>query len=149
MPRTALIVPVPEAADYYDALVGVPAHVTILVPFLEPDAIEEHEVAEVLGSFGSFTFDLVAVEEFLDGTRWLRPEPMARFRSMTEAVWRRWPDRPPYGGAHDVVTPHVTVTREPVMLPIRARASCVLLLEEQDDDSWVTRRSFALAQGVA
>jgi hypothetical protein len=148
MPRTALVVPVPEAAAYYDALVGVPAHVTILIPFLEPSVLDEEEIGSVLAPFAAFGFDLVAIERFDDGTRWLRPEPSAPFVELTNAVWRRWPGHPPYGGIHDTVIPHVTITREPEGLPIVCVATEVLLLEEQPDLGWRSLASFAL-QGVA
>jgi hypothetical protein len=62
MPETALIFPVPEAEalvsrlrEKYDpsAAVGVPAHVTILYPFLAPDAVGAGDVAALTTLFAS------------------------------------------------------------------------------------------------
>ena len=37
------------------------------------------------------------------------PEPPEPFVELTQAVWRRWPDHAPYGGAHREIVPHLTV----------------------------------------
>ena len=149
MPRTALVVPVAEAAAYYSALPGVPAHVTILFPFVDSDDVDEAAVAELVAAFPSFDFTLDRIEQFDDGTRWLRPVPTARFADLTAAVAQRFPDCPPYEGAFDEPIPHLTITAQDVPLPIASRATEVLLLEEREaDGSWSTRRAFPL-QGVA
>ena len=147
--RTALIVPVPEAAAYYQPGNGVPAHVTVLFPFLEPEAIDEDALAAVLTPFPAFEFTLDRFERFEDGTPWLHPSPPTRFVDLTAAVWQRWPECPPYGGAFDEIIPHVTVTVGDVPLPIACRAAAVALIEESEEDGrWSERRSFLL-QGVA
>jgi len=161
MPRTALIVAIPEAEPAVGALrlehdcsapLGVPAHITILFPFAEAGEVDEAAVAEVVSSFAPFDFELDRVERFDDGTVWLHPEPSARFSALIEAVARRFPALPPYDGAYDVVIPHLTVSYEPleleVELPIRATAREVTLIEESADGRWSTRRVFPL-QGVA
>jgi 2'-5' RNA ligase len=148
MPRTALIVPVRAFDAYYDGAPGVPAHVTVLFPFVDGDAVDEEAVASVLASFGAFPFTLASRERFADGVRWLRPEPSEPFRLLTQAVWRRWPECPPYEGAHDDVIPHLTVTRDDAPVPVDARAEEVWLIEE-GSRGWRTRRAFPLAQGVA
>src|SRR5690348_3950562 len=60
--RTALVVPVPDAGAYYASEVAVPAHVTILFPFLDPEGVDEQEVVRVLSAFASFDFVLDRVE---------------------------------------------------------------------------------------
>jgi hypothetical protein len=132
MPRTALIVPVTEAAAYYDLPNGVPAHVTILFPFADAAAVDEASVAELVGRFRAFDFTLDRLEHFEDGTAWLRPVPSAPFVDLTAAVMERFPGHAPYEGAFDEVIPHVTVTREDAQLPIACRATEVWLLEEQE-----------------
>jgi len=96
----------------------------------------------------AFDFVLDRVEQFDEGAVWLHPEPSEPFRELTAAVWRRWPECPPYEGAHNDVVPHLTVSDEPVQVtvdvPIAARADAVTLIEEQADGRWLTRRRFTL-----
>ncbi|HST13772.1 MAG TPA: 2'-5' RNA ligase family protein [Gaiellaceae bacterium] len=161
MPRTALIVVVPEAepavgalrlAHDWSAVLGVPAHITILFPFAAPADVDEAAIAEVVSSVPAFDFELDRVERFDDGLVWLRAAPSELFVALTTAVWRRFPDYPPYGGTHDVLIPHLTVSAVPVEvdieLPIRASAREVTLIEEEADGGWSVRRVFPL-HGVA
>jgi 2'-5' RNA ligase superfamily len=161
MPRTALIVVVPEAEPAVAALrlehdwsapLGVPAHVTVLYPFAGPDEVDEAELAEALAAVPPFDFTLDRVERFDAGAVWLHPEPSAPFAALTHAVWERFPDYPPYEGAFQVVIPHLTVSDVPlevsVPLPIPSRADEVTWIEETTDGRWATRRAFPL-QGVA
>ncbi len=146
--------PVPEAdAHVVDAPAGVGAHVTVLAWFLDPTAVDESAIADVLAPFAAFDFRLDRVERFEDGTTWLHPEPSTPFADLTNAVWERWPECPPYGGVHDVVIPHLTIATAPVdvdaPLPIHCRAAEVQLLEEDDAGVFRVRRRFALGQGVA
>jgi 2'-5' RNA ligase len=155
MPRTALIVAVPEAwPAVHDGFAppGVPPHVTILFPFADADDLDEDAVAELCASHPGFDFELDRVERFDDGVVWLHPEPSAPFAELTRSVWSRWRDHPPYEGAFDAVVPHLTVSYAPVdvdvALPIRTRAREVTLIEEAADGRWSVRRAFPL-QGVA
>jgi hypothetical protein len=43
---------------------------------------------------------------------WLDPEPALPFRQLTSAVWRAFPQHPPYGGAYNDVVPHLTVAEQ-------------------------------------
>jgi hypothetical protein len=157
MPCTALIVAVPEAEDAVAALrlqhdrsaaLGVPAHVTILYPFLDPVAIDERALEELIAGHEAFDFELVSVETFDDGHVYLVPTRPERFVALIDAVWRRWPDHPPYEGAFETVVPHLTISERPlecaIELPIAARADTVTLIEEQADGRWLSRRRFAL-----
>jgi hypothetical protein len=155
--RTALIVAVPEAeqavgayrlAHDPSAALGAPAHITVLVPFVAREAVDEIAVGEVVAQVPAFAFCLDAVEEFDNGLVWLHPEPSEPFKALTRAVWARWPDHPPYEGAHDDVIPHLTVSTErievSVELPIHARADRVVLIEQDDRGYWRERASFPL-----
>jgi 2'-5' RNA ligase len=119
--QTAVIVPVPAAERAVDphrarldraAGWGVPAHVTVLYPFLSPEALSD----DALGRLGTAIasepeFDATFTETgwFGSDVLWLGPHPAEPFRRLTLAVWRAFPDRPPYGGAFDEIHPHVTV----------------------------------------
>ena len=158
MPRTALIVAIPEAepavgtlrlAHDWSAPLGVPAHVTVLFPFADSAEVDEQAIAEVISAFSAFDFELDRVERFDSGPVWLHPEPSAPFSALTEAVWRRFPDYPPYEGAYDELVPHLTISYEPidvhVELPIPATAREVTLIEEAADGRWSVRRVFPLS----
>lgn len=91
---------------------GVPAHVTVLYPFLPPAQITASvlaDVAEAVATVPAFEAAFRAVRWFGDAVIWLAPEPDQPFRDLTVAVWQRFPDCPPYGGAHDDVVPHLTI----------------------------------------
>jgi hypothetical protein len=153
MPRTALIVPVPEAepqvgelrlAHDPSAAFGVPAHVTILFPFLDTGDLDEAALADLISGFPAFDFELDRVEQFPDGATWLRPAPSLPFVDLTAAVSQRWPEAPPYEGAFDEVIPHLTLSKTPIdvqlQLPITARAREVLLIEEDEPSGrWAAR----------
>lgn len=152
MPRTALIVPVPEAESQVgdlrlahdgSAARGVPAHVTILFPFLDTEELDEAALADLISRFPAFDFELDRVEQFPDGATWLRPTPSRPFVDLTAAVWQRWPEHPPYEGLHDEVIPHLTLSETPIdvrmELPIAARAREVTLIEEEPSGQWIAR----------
>ena len=130
------------------AALGVPAHVTILYPFLDPVAIDERALEELIAGHEAFDFELVSVETFDDGHVYLVPTRPERFVALIDAVWRRWPDHPPYEWAFETVVPHLTISERPlecaIELPIAARADTVTLIEEQADGRWLSRRRFAL-----
>src|SRR6478735_7095392 len=93
--RTALIVAVPEAERAvgayrlehdWSAGVGVPAHLTVLFPFVPPDAVDEAAIGAVVAQVPAFAFALAAVERFADGTVWLRPDPSEPFAALTRTV---------------------------------------------------------------
>jgi 2'-5' RNA ligase len=118
--RTALVVPMLEADDVLrgwreahtrDGRAGMWAHVTLLYPFLEPRevAVELESLHAHFGAVQPFSFSLTEVRRWPGGVLWLAPEPEASFRGLAEAVYARYPDRPPYGGAHADVVPHCTV----------------------------------------
>lgn len=120
MPETALICRVPEAEPYishyrqrYDppARRNVPAHVTVLYPFLESTRVDATVLAELQAIFGAvpaFNYRLRETRRF-PSSLYLAPEPGDSYAALTEAVHRAFPDYPPFGGKFDVVVPHVTV----------------------------------------
>ena len=97
----------------YDATaaLGVPAHITLLVPFMTP-ALITAEVLErarqALDRTPSFAFALREVGRF-PGTAYLAPQPATPFIDITRALVKTFPDFPPYGGEHQGIVPHLTV----------------------------------------
>ena len=166
MPRTALIVVVPEAEPlvgewrerYDNSSLGIPAHVTLLFPFVSTEAVDDALLEELRALFAtqsSFSFSLPRVARFPE-VAWLAPEPDAPFRSLTELIVARYPNYPPYEGIHDEVIPHLTVgvgdtaLQDEIdaaltpRLPIHAEARQVTLLVEDDEGRWRVGDEFLL-----
>ena len=167
VPRSALIVAVPEAEPlvgewrqrYDNARLGIPAHITLLFPFVPAEELDETlfgELRELFAAQPAIPFSLTRLVEFPDQTLWLAPEPSEPFRKLTDLIFERYPDYPPYEGIHDDVIPHLTVAAGDASLrdeleaelmphlPVGAEARDVVLLEEQPDEHWRTRERFLL-----
>jgi hypothetical protein len=162
---SALVIPVPEAealvgdlrlAHDPSAEAGIPAHVTLLYPFVEPSAIGEEMFEDLRTMFAAtapFHFRLVEPRWFEGEVLYLAPEPAVPFVWMTERLASRFPEHAPYGGAFDEIVPHLTVamrgsaemeTELRAGLPLAAVASEVLLLVEGADDRWSVRERFPI-----
>jgi len=90
---------------------GVPAHITVLFPFMPPDEITPdvlRQAESALSVVQSFEFSLRRVERFAV-TTYLSPDPPDPFIALTTALVERFPKFRPYGGAYDGVVPHLTV----------------------------------------
>jgi len=167
--RTALIVVVPEAETAVSQLrfeldpvarLGVPAHVSVLFPFVPAAKIDEDVVARTAALFQSvpvFQHNLFRSNWFGDEVLWLAPDASEEFRSLTSRVVEAFPAYPPYEGQFDDVVPHLTIAdRGPVEamqaaeravqghLPISAIARAVTLMIEQSSGDWEAAASFAL-----
>ncbi|MEU1466306.1 2'-5' RNA ligase family protein [Streptomyces sp. NPDC005727] len=165
--QSGLIVKVPEAEpavqawrDRLDpsARAGVPAHVTVLFPFLDESRIDSDTcaaISEVIGRQEAFEARFEHCGRF-PGVLYLAPEPDASFRRLTEAVADRRPEAPPFGGQFIDVVPHLTIAQgqgDAVLeeaeadlhgrLPVIARVSSVDLMVH-DGSRWQQRASFAL-----
>jgi 2'-5' RNA ligase len=161
MLRTGLIVEVPDAehvvADWREqldphAMLGVPAHVTVLFPFAASDRIDEGiltALRQVLPAVEPFEFRLPRTGWFGESVLWLAPEPGAPFRHLTEVLTATFPDYPPFGGQFAEIVPHLTVgdhgTEQQLSaaerdvqrhLPIHSNAQSVTLMAEQADGRW-------------
>ena len=169
MPETALICRVPEAERYiaryrdrYDpsARRNVPAHVTVLYPFMPPAHIGP-DVIERLGAIARavpcFDYRLARTQRF-PVALYLAPEPAGSYAALTDAVFHAFPDYPPFEGKFAEVVPHVTVAHgdEPLLcelevelriaLPaagIAARCHEVVLIENSTG-RWEPMRVFPL-----
>ncbi|WP_310725578.1 2'-5' RNA ligase family protein [Streptomyces sp. N2A] len=165
--RTGLIVRIPEAEpavrawrERFDpsARAGVPAHITVLFPFLDESRIDQgvcSALADVLGRHHAFDLRFKDCGRF-PGVLFLRPEPDTQLRRLTEVLTDRWPEAPPYGGKFTEVVPHLTVAdgEDDAVLeeieadllskpPFTSRVSSVDLMVH-DGAKWQDRASFAL-----
>ena len=167
-PESAIVVRVrvPPALDRsrrrWDraAGVGVPAHVTILYPFIAPadlDPAVRRVLAHLAAAVEPFDVRFRRVGRF-PGSVYAAPEPSLPFVGLTEAVVARFPDFPPYGGAFDEIIPHLTVaesTEAPLdeiaasaqaTMPFGARVSALEVLVDDTSGRW--RPHWRLRLGV-
>jgi len=91
---------------------GVPAHVTVMFPFVPPTEVDDEVIARLAAVFAAASpFDCVfdRCAWFGDALLWLAPDRDQEFRALTRRVAERFPGYLPYGGVHDDVVPHLTV----------------------------------------
>jgi 2'-5' RNA ligase len=121
LPETALICRTPEAEPFigkyrerFDppARRNVPAHVTILYPFMPPEDVDDRVLESlrvIADSIPAFAYRMAETQRFSIGTLYLAPAPGDSFVRLTDAVHRAFPDYPPFEGKFATVVPHVTV----------------------------------------
>ena len=139
--QSTLLVPVLAAEPWvkdlrerYDptAAVGVPAHITVLFPFISPDLLTDDDLAratETFQRFRPFEFRLEQVDRFPESF-YLVPEPDEPFISLTEAVVREFPEYPPYGGKFTEIVPHLTVANRSAELSGIAEAELLAIMKD-------------------
>jgi 2'-5' RNA ligase len=159
--ESAIIVPVqvPVAVnrlrDRMDpsAAQGVPAHVTLLYPFMAPAGLKDdvrRRIEQIIAMEPAFPFTLGSVHRW-PNVVYLAPKPADPFRRLTNALAEAFPDYPPYEGAHEDVVPHLTIAQDvpddyyaaaehalPGMLPIRDVAREAWLIGHTPDQPWHT-----------
>ncbi len=167
--RTALITVIPvtgtpveelRARTGDDAARGIPAHITVLMPFRDREDLSTDDlrrVERICAGARPIRTRLTHVDRFGADTLWLGPEDPTPFTELTDLIVSAFPDRLPYGGAHDEVIPHLTIgqsTDDAVLAELEARAITALpidvsvdtltLLVERAPDRWMIEREFAL-----
>lgn len=133
--ETAVIVPVPATEPVVAGLRrrldraaawGVPAHVTVLYPFVGPGQVDD----ALVGRIADLTRDVPAFDctfgrcgWFDEDVLWLAPDPDRPFRDLTAAFVDAFPDHPPYGGDYPDVVPHLTVGHRSSASPAELRTA--------------------------
>ena len=160
--ESAVLVLVPEAEGLvaqhravldHAAAIGVPAHVTVLYPFVPPERTDDAVIAalaQAVGSVPAFDVTFRRLRWFDRSVLWLAPEPSEPFLALMAATRQAFPGYVPYGGMHGDVVPHLTVGQdrpddaleaaaraiEP-SLPVTARVSTAVLMHGSlEPDSW-------------
>jgi 2'-5' RNA ligase len=143
----------PWRSRFHNDIKDLPAHVTLLAPWIAPADITDDDlrlVSELAGQWSRFEVsfsDLRTFEAAAPGAaavHWLAPEPDEPFRQLIDDLMTTWPEYPPYGGAYgNDPTPHLTVAnaamtgdeltamREHIgpALPVRTVAEQLLVLQ--------------------
>ncbi|MEU4190633.1 2'-5' RNA ligase family protein [Kribbella sp. NPDC026611] len=123
---TAILITVPELAAFTDRWRSVsrssarphvplseliPPHVTVLVPWVaEPGPADVDRLKDAVSGVQPFELSFPSAGQFPNGTAWLRPEPFDTVRSLLQAVFKAFPECPPYGGEFAEVHPHLTIS---------------------------------------
>ena len=167
--ESALVILVPEAdrlvkrfRDQFDpaAASGIPAHITVLYPFMAPRHISPAVMARLSGLFAACApFDVALAElRRFPKVLYLAPQPDDPFRRLTQWIVAHFPDCPPYGGAFAEITPHMTfahsadperlegiardfLTLRADQLPLRVRATEAALIDNEDG-AWHVHATF-------
>ena len=128
----------------------MPAHVTVLFPFLAPGDLvpaARRELAAIAAATDPFEVSFTRVGRF-PTVVYLAPEPDTPFARLTAEIAARYPDHPPYGGAFEEVIPHLTVAESATApldqialaaadhLPIRHRVTMLEVLVEGVEGRW-------------
>ncbi len=169
-PHSGLIIEVPEAEPAVrqhrarldaSSPLGVPAHITVLFPFMPPAAIDAPALSrleELFAEAGRFRFQLNRTGWFGDDVLWLAPQDPGPFRALTQQVFRAFPAFPPFEGQFEEVVPHLTIGHgHPVAdlraaedtvqfhLPIKASAAAITLMTQRSAGGhWTKAATFLL-----
>lgn len=135
------------------AALGVPAHITILFPFVPAGRLRpatRAELAEVARGLEPFDVRFSRVGRF-PSVVYLAPEPAHPFIGLTGSVAARFPGHLPYGGVFEEVVPHLTIcdsveapadeiaARAQRCLPFTRRVAALEVLIEAHDAPWRSR----------
>lgn len=167
--ESALVLLVPQAEPVvaelrrdYDpvAVRGMPAHVTLLYPFLPPPLPREAvtTLSALFARVRRLNLVFAKTGRFAE-TLYLEPEEAESLRGIISRIVECWPQYPPYGGRFGRVIPHLTVADrqsdqrvlEEVQaalerrLPIRAHVRDAHLFVSRDDGLWRAEAAFPLA----
>lgn len=168
--QTAVVIPVPDAEPLLTAVTrhypeavrgGVPAHVSLLYPFVPADQLDTQVIARLSGLFDaqpviSTTFRTIGRH---DGFVCLRPDPPTMLDGVTTTIRQTWPSLTPYNGRYGDVAAHLTVaihtssaraaeierTLLPTYLPVEAELREAWLVVF--DQRWSLRKRFEFGAG--
>jgi hypothetical protein len=124
------------------ATAGVPAHVTLIVPWVEPTLITGETLEDldsVLHEVKAFEFELTHVDWFGRRILWAAPEPEQPFLELISLLSGRY-GTPPWAGQFDRVIPHLTIAHAGAQGRIVAAAADVavrLPLRCNAEEVWV------------
>ncbi len=149
--QSAVLIPVPQADSVvgrwrYEhdpvAAAGVPAHITLVVPWLPPEEINEADLAELeteMADVRAFDFVLARVDWFGRRVLWLAPVPAEPFLKLTHRLAARF-HTPPWEDEFDEVIPHLTVAHASdgvELVPVAADVATRLPVRCRAQEVWV------------
>lgn len=137
-----------------DAMDGLPAHLTMLYPFVEPARLGRavrRRLASVAAATPPFDYKLVAAATW-PGTIYVAVDPAERFVALQRSLGAAFPDFPIYGpNPGFMFVPHVTIAEGPPIadpvtledaawraLPRLGRAGSIEVIARPTDAPWRT-----------
>lgn len=141
----------------------IPLSITLLYPFAIRSEVDQHR--ETLSSFFAshprFDLELARLAQWDEsGAVYAVPEPEQPLRDLMRALWRLFPQFPPYGEVGADPPPHASLTlsggedrsatldsverRLEGLLPAQFHISDVALMEEEEPDRMRLRETFRL-----
>jgi len=118
--ESTILIPVPEVEFLVSDLrarydpsgsKGVPAHVTLLFPFIPPEKItpEDIKILQELFKIPRFEFTLSHINTFPDAV-FIEPKERELFVELTRRIYAQFPDYPPEEGKYlPEINPHLTI----------------------------------------
>lgn len=167
--ETVILIPIKEAESIvsdlrlkYDpsASHGIPAHITVLFPFISPEKLTIEDLIKLreLLRFPKFDFKLDGIKTF-PGVVFVEPTNKEKFIEITKKIWQAFPDYPPFEGKYlPEINPHLTIGHDlgdkfesclaesmkiENKLPISASADEILLLTSEKEE-WIIVERFPL-----
>lgn len=147
------------------ALRGIPTHITLLFPFLNPQLITESVINDLSSQFKkirAFQFSLIKIGTF-PNVIYLEPFPCEPFIELTKNLVAEYSDLQPYDGIYKSINPHVTLAMLSATndfsnilkaietdifheLPIQSIAKEAWLMEKDIDNYWHIKIKFPFAE---
>jgi 2'-5' RNA ligase len=141
----------------------IPLSITLLYPFAPPSEVDQHreKLRSFFASHPPFDLQLARVAQWAEsGAVYAVPEPEQPLRDLMRALWRLYPQFPPYGEVGADPPPHASLTlsggddrsatlarveqRLERLLPAQFHISEVALMEEEAPDRMRLRETFRL-----
>lgn len=108
---------------------GVPAHVTVLYPFVPPEELTPavmSEVEAIARATRRFEVRFAHTGWFGEQVLWLAPEPEVHLRVLTARLSDVFPNHLPYGGTIDTPIPHLTIAEGSPLARMQAAEDTIL-----------------------
>jgi len=115
--QTNVLISIPQAYECVEpwrseldpsARLGVPPHITLLYPWVEPSSSSLHILDSIVRQVRPFELTFSSVKTF-PATIWLAPTPTAPVTALIAQLQAAFPFCVPYGGRHSRSRPHLTV----------------------------------------
>ncbi|HLO35613.1 MAG TPA: 2'-5' RNA ligase family protein [Candidatus Deferrimicrobium sp.] len=148
-----------------DAVDGLPAHLTMLYPFVDAARLTagvRSSIAVIAGRHEPFDYRVIGPARW-PGTVYAAVQPVQPFVRLQRDLGLAFPDHPIYGeGPGFAYVPHITIAEDDAIrdddlldavawqaLPVAARVEALEVIVRGDDGRWRTRWRIGLGHAAA